>query len=264
MKTKLLSYFSSLTKAKNRYKRSAPSLAKALADTYLEFHFGVQPLVDDVAQVIADADRFRFVEYPVSASAHEKFQGASSTFTPFIGLWASTPSASQGIVSNGTYSVRYKGAVKSGCSASGRLGHVQALRLLPKDWLPTAWDLLPYSWIADYFANIGDILQALSFCFQDLTWGCKTIRTETVTKVSDFSLKSPFVPDPSVYVVVSDDRWAYGGSSTFSVKTFSRSALVSSDLIPRFHFRIPMGKYPYLNLAALLIGRARKLVPFFL
>jgi hypothetical protein len=264
MKTKLLSYFSSLTKAKNRYKRSAPSLAKALADTYLEFHFGVQPLVDDVAQVIADADRFRFVEYPVSASAHEKFQGASSTFTPFIGLWASTPSASQGIVSNGTYSVRYKGAVKSGCSASGRLGHVQALRLLPKDWLPTAWDLLPYSWIADYFANIGDILQALSFCFQDLTWGCKTIRTETVTKVSDFSLKSPFVPDPSIYVVVSDDRWAYGGSSTFSVKTFSRSALVSSDLIPRFHFRIPTGKYPYLNLAALLIGRARKLVPFFL
>jgi hypothetical protein len=263
MHDKLLSYFSSLKKVKSKYKRVVPSLAKALADTYLEFRFGVQPLVDDVAQVVADAGRFRFQEYPITASASQVFAGSDSTFTPRTGYWATTPTVSQGIVSNSTYTVRYKGAVKSGCNASGKLGFVQSLRLLPRDWLPTAWDLLPYSWIADYFANIGDIIQSLSFCYQDLAWGCKTTRTSTSNRAGEFYWKSWATFDPNTYVVVSDDRWVYGGSSTLSVTSFTRSALVSSDLIPRFQFRIPVSKYPYLNLAALLVGRAKSLVPFF-
>jgi hypothetical protein len=52
------------------------------------------------------------------------------------------------------------------------------LGISPRDWIPTAWNLLPLSFVADYFVNIGDCLSAAGV----LKSGLKVLVLTTRTK----------------------------------------------------------------------------------
>lgn len=259
LQTKLVTYLESLKKAKQKY--PSHSLPKVLADTYLEWRFGINPLVSDVAAAIADAGRYRFPTIPVKASASELYAGTNSPIRMNQG-YTSIFNPTQNLKSNSKYSVRYKGAIRSGADASGRIGMAQAWQLLPRNFLPTAWDLLPWSWVADYFTNVGDMIRSLSFVSSDLVWACKTIRSTDSKEYGNISLWNVDWL-PAGYEWVYRSYSANGGSAKFTYESTSRSVLVSSDLMPRFEFRVPTSKYPYYNLAAVLISRYAKLVPFF-
>lgn len=261
MRTKLVSYLESLTKAKRRV-RNAKALAKVLADTYLEFRFGINPLVEDVANLIADAGRYRFPVYPVRGQASDLWAGSNTIVGMGSPGYCSIFNPSHNMKSNTTYMVRFKGAIRTNASF-GQIGRAQSLRLLPSDWLPTAWDLLPWSWVADYFTNVGDIIQALSFPVSNLVWACETDRVVSTVEYSDvFLLKTNWLPQ-DYYWVKEPSFNSLGGSASFTYSDVNRSPVVGSGLIPQFEFSIPTGKYPYYNLAAVLITRAKKLVPFF-
>lgn len=256
LKEGMIHYLSSLKKVKHKNRKSPKSLPKILSDTYLEFHFGWQPLADDVASLIADAGRYRFPQYPINATAADTYQGdiQSRSFGGGFG-----PSLTQKYKSTGTYFVRYKGVVRSNSDRSGVISQAQALRLTPRDWLPTAWDLLPYSWIADYFVNVGDILQGLAFCSADLVWGCYTTRIIKQVHYNGPTL-DPFVPTVDT---VSHSESVQGGSSTFVDRHVTRSTFAPVDLVPSLEFRVPLSKYPFLNMGALLLQRSRGVVPFY-
>lgn len=260
LQDKLHGYFAQLTKAK----RVTPKrhLAKVLADTYLELHFGVLPLVDDIAQAVVRTGNFVFPTIPVKASAHQRYLG--STFEGNEGGGRGTVLYRRNSYS--TYSVRYKGAIRSTTLPDSRISIMQGYRLLPRDWLPTAWDLLPYSWIADYFANIGDIIQSLCFVFSDLTWACKsTVDENSVqTNIVDFDRTEFNTLLDSTYVADKKTSYFYPSNPVIcSCRIFTRSALVGSDLVPRFQFRIPTSKFPFYNIASILLSRYSKLLPFF-
>ncbi|DAD52021.1 TPA_asm: maturation protein [ssRNA phage Zoerhiza.3_1] len=254
----MISYLSKLSKVR-RLGKSASALKKIVVDTYLEFHFGWQPLADDVAHLIADAGRFRFPTYPISAHASEVYGGVTSTRSFAIGF---LPSTFHRYRTTDRYHVRYKGVVRSGSSASGQIGVDQALRLTPENWLPTAWDLLPYSWIADYFVNIGDILQGLSFINADLVWGCKTVRNESTNEFSDLIFQAPPPMSDGFTTYFVNSQSIFGGNAILKSRTVSRSTFSGDDLVPSLEFKIPTSKYPFLNVGALLLQRGRSLVPF--
>jgi len=258
---KLNEYISALTKVR-RSVRSGPKLKKVLADTYLEFRFGWLPLADDVGKLIADAQRYRFPVIPVRGSASENF-AASVSDVNFSYSGYCPYGLVRSLHRNINYSLRYKGAIRSGSDASGRIGLAQSLQLLPENWLPTAWDLLPYSWIADYFTNVGDIITSLSFVNSRLVWAKKSSQTRETLTYGDVRAASGFGSPPPGDTLVSDNCWASGGAGVVEWTQGSRSALTSSDLMPRFEFRIPTSKYPYFNLAALLFSRSIPIIPFF-
>lgn len=256
LKDKILSYLSSLEKVK-RSRRKPESLAKTLADTYLEYHFGWQPLVNDVASAIADCGRFRFPTIPIRASAKATFSSVDSVDSnTFLGV-----QFLRKVRTTSTYQVRYKGAVRvKNLLPDGRLPILQSLQLTPDKWLPTAWDLLPYSWMADYFINIGEVIRGFSALSSDIAWGCVTTRNRTTSQFAEWV---PSWPSFSPFVVQSMVHSCFGGSGSLWASSVNRSPFTSADLIPSLQFRLPTSKYAFANMGAILIQRSRRLVPFF-
>jgi hypothetical protein len=212
--------------------------------------------------LIADAGRFRFPVYPVHGGATGTFDSSNTLTGMAESGYCSIFKPSAYMKINSSYSVRFKGAIRTNTD-NGQIGRAQSLRLLPADWLPTAWDLLPWSWVADYFTNIGDIIQALSFPTSNLVWACETDRTINTVEYSDvFLVMKDWLP-PDYYWVQTPKFNCSGGSARFRFNNVNRSPVTGASLLPSFEFSIPTSKYPYFNLAAVLITRSKKLVPFF-
>lgn len=260
LRESILSYLSKLRKLKFSRKIPRHSLPKVLSDTYLEYHFGWAPLVDDVAQYIADIGRYRYPFYPVEASASETFQGDSGVANSGFGYFSTSVIP---YLRKYKYGVKYKGMVRSGSSVTGQISFNQSLRLEPKDWLPTAWDLIPYSWVVDYFTNVGEILQALAFVDSSLAWGCQNTRFIASCEVNNFGIKYTFSPPAFPYVRTVAEAYCYGGNYKIEKKVITRDPFIGSDLLPAFSVRIPTSKYPYFNMGAILSQSLSGLVPFF-
>jgi hypothetical protein len=115
----------------------------------------------------------------------------------------------------------------------------------PEQFLPTAWELVPYSFLIDYFTNIGDIIAGWSSLLVPLKWANKTTRkTNEVTRVamSDKSLTANFQSGTPAIVV---------GRNTYVVR-----AKYSGTTVPDFDLRVPsLGSQRWLNIAALIASR---------
>lgn len=60
---------------------------------------------------------------------------------------------------------------------------------------PTVWEVIPYSFVADYFTNIGDMIDAASFPRSTLSWVAKTI---VLTKERKLDVECQWVWDTTV------------------------------------------------------------------
>jgi hypothetical protein len=151
--------------------------------------------------------------------------------------------------------------VKTGC-VNGALPKADLLQLTPKDFLPTAWDLLPFSFIADYFANIGDIINAVSLLGTNYVFTCRTERTVSRRDYFVTGCDKLFVDAPQRMIQI-NKNWCQGGNAWFQTTSFSRTRLNSEDLLPVLRFRIPISKRPWENMGAIMAANVRVLVPFY-
>lgn len=245
-------YFEKLKKVSPRY--SSAQRARALSDTYLEYRFGVTPLFYDVQGAVKATKEF-LTGHPFRI---EKVTGKGK----IKGSALSSNAASSGsvgvfydIVDTKEFSYWIKAGIKVGAAASGD-SVPASVGILPQSWLPTAWELLPYSFLIDYFANVGSIIDAVSLVNGNVAWACSTQRTTQRTALH-----------------VRENR-AY--SSSFGpLQTYSFSAPQPSlntigvirapvyALTPSLTFRIPgFGSTQSWNIAALLVSNGVKR-PFF-
>lgn len=232
-------------------------LLREVRAAYLELTFGIQPFTDDITAILTDLGRYRFPSIPISAQATVSDPASSSTVDISSKFTYKLSRFLQTMVIASTYSVRYKGAVRTQTGMDGKIGFIQSQRLLPQDWVPTLFSILPYAWMVDYFTNIGDIIDGLCFCFNDLAWGCKTVLEKSSVTYSEVSILP--IPPPG-FPVVSSENSAYGGNAVFTCKTVNRSPLVPSDLVPRLVFTIPTRPKEWLNMMAVFQPRILKIV----
>jgi hypothetical protein len=246
-----LSHLSKVSKLLRTVPRGRKNLInKVVADTWLEFKFGWMPLAQDVGQGIADLtnNRNHQSSQPIRASARGVFRDFESTNT---GVSISVGSVRCRTRVTGYYFVTLKGAIRTGAD-SGSIGLAQNLQLDLPHFVPTVWDLLPYSWIVDYFLNVGDIIKSFSFRFSDMSWGCKTIRTVHQYDWTYYMTLDNF--SPLVQYIISRNDTSVNPSGT--VSSFQRTPLNSGDLIPQVRLSLPLGsEKPWENMAALLFGR---------
>jgi len=254
-----LKYFSSLKKAKRRYPR-ARDLRKALSDSYLEYRFGWRPLALDIADAISNIDRRRMSNvascFGSATDTRQLDHIGPDPYQPFPETFLSLETY---VLAK--YQIRIKGAIRLNLDDQGNIPLAQSLQLSTlNDFAVTAWDLLPYSFVVDYFTNVGDIVNSLTFPTSDLTYACMT---EHFTITNSYNIES--VPIPS------DVNWNYDDTGTLSgtnprfiATRFTRSSVSDSlDLVPTVRFSLPVSSRPWENIAALISSNTKSLVPFF-
>jgi len=256
----IVDHYERLSKASRRYRAwDVPSRTKALADSYLEWTFGFKPLAIDIAQGYEGLrTRFRHMTniVPVSAGATATHTGSNTFFT--VGGQSLNVTGTKKSVSK--YQERMKGGYRVGLQPDGSLLPVDVLQIRTlDDFKITAWDLLPYSFLIDYFTNIGDIIHASTAVSANVVWGNSTSRRQTIDTYQ-YKAIPQFIGSPATTVITSNI--CRSGDSISSVTSFTRDVLTPAQLIPEFRFSLPTSAKPWINIAALVLSGGR-LCPFF-
>lgn len=112
--------------------------------------------------------------------------------------------------------------------------------IMPSQFLPTVWELIPYSWLVDYFTNMGDIVAAACRNYGDLSWYSGTanshIRNSRTAKFLDVNSNMTLQGSLPCF-----DEWL--------LKEVSRSGTKPST--PPFQFDVPNTVAKWLNVGFL-------------
>jgi len=222
-------------------KKSLKSLNQAISGTWLEYVYGWRPLIADIESACnAYSQHEADVQY---LRAYGKAEGAQSDSNR---VWVNH------FANYGSYIVEetkrqrqkcvYKGVVrlKPEIQASSARNVIRLSGFGIEEFVPTAWELIPYSFVVDYFSNIGTILNSITPLFYDwVWWSCAITRTSKVTYQTKAGVKSPFT-------------WAWSEShvpGTSECVAYSRSKPVLSLPVPQVE--LPGSGWQWANLLAL-------------
>jgi len=246
----LNSYFRDVRKYARGSKKAK---RKVLADTWLEYSFGWAPLVGDIKQGV-DA----YIKHKEKVLTNRLTRRGSESSVEFLNVdqpgsnFAGVPTRYSRSVAR-TVSVQYIVGLRfAGDGKSPDVGVFERAGLTLSQFVPTLWEVCPWSFLADYFTNIGDIINAGATNTSDVIWACKTVRSESIFTGSES-------PDSSVsFNNGSTARIVTGSPCTFVSKhvVVTRSIPVLS--LPRFEVSVPGNPTQWINMAA-LGASARKL-----
>lgn len=216
-----------------------------VAGTWLEYSFGWTPLVRDIQ------DAMKALAETFSGKLHQTvFSAKGESEEPWL-RHEVVNSTVGGLnyrlyyQTKGNIVVRYKGGVVSEVSTYPTIRETWGIRF--QDIVPTVYELIPYSFLLDYFSNLGDVLSAMSQGPVHLAWGNKTSRLERTTRMTSGEYYST--------VNGSVSGGLAGGSS--SLVSFVRTPvnLVSVGLSD-LRFQVPgFGSKKWLNIGALALLR---------
>jgi hypothetical protein len=212
---------------------------EAAAESWLEYSFGWRPWLNDISDGLAAfrglANSEQYLKFSASSVKQMKDPMKSKTASgwQFVTLQSRHARSTD-------YLVRYRGEVRLGVHG---LSAPRSFGLLPGELIPAAWELLPWSFLIDYFVNIGDVLDSVvTLSTSDFAWVNKTTRAKYECLTQTYC--------DSSYDHVSSD-----GSSHVVRKVVKRKAL-SSVPMPSLQIRNRLSTSKVLNIAALLQLRA--------
>lgn len=151
-----LTFLAELGKTRDMFKnllvrivrKQYPKNAKDLAQAWLEWRYGWRTLIYDI-QDIDDA---------VRSLAHKRERytertGTSTSWTSTTNQDFDTTSASFRVKTETSYAVSRRGSVAADISPANFMANPAI----------TAWELMPWSFVLDWFVSVGDSLAAMSF-----------------------------------------------------------------------------------------------------
>lgn len=153
---------------------------KAISQTWLEGAFGWRPFVNDLADASQAyqevnnklADRFENIR---AVGKDSKF---IDEFNGFVSLPAGSNMqcwVSRRTVDNAVCIIR--GQVKASANTTP-MDKLRIFGMSAGEFIPTVWELLPWSFLVDYFTNIGDILENSVTDTSNLAWSATATITE--------------------------------------------------------------------------------------
>lgn len=190
---------------------------KVLSDTYLEWTFGASPLISEIGAI---ADLYLEMKTRGFSNGLKRLSYRFSDETSTANLLGSAPGwTGTGItvptteVIHARSSWQYVVWIDQGLIFNdGAVGFLSdAAKFDLAEIVPTAWELLPWSFLIDYFTNIGDVL-GCTFDFNRNVAFAKLTKFNTVTR---FHVPGkPKSAEPDVYVPTEFIPWEYTSQYT--------------------------------------------------
>lgn len=249
-------YLGAVTKRARGAKRS--SLGRIVGDTWLEYAFGWMPMINDIkdagAALNQRLERYQGSYAKVTATGkEERYDFAGSVRNQGYSILGVDWDAYR----RSKFTHKYYGEVESVCP-----NPLQAdMTLFGTNWreiVPTAWELMPYSFLVDYFTNIGDLIDAWSVRSSSIRWVSQTRRADiTVTSCNHTVRWEPW----KVGCVGPDTSMLSCSPAVLRGKAVDRVGL-SQVPLPSLTWKMPGMSTKWLNLAALApnLNRTRKLL----
>jgi len=235
----------------NRLKRDGPRLPRSrrpsfVRDTWLEYSYGWSPLFSDVGDAIDNFYQSKWVrplfKFVKGNSGLLRADFATGTRTAFDGWAQHTLQWDQTQIKEA--GVRYYGVYRStgdGVANLGRWG------FSPSEFVPTLWEPIPYSFLVDYFTNIGDIISSWSYRHLVPDWTARGEVRRSISKTENAKILPNLEIAPFGYHFYSSGKL---GESTLSSKLIARKRLVYPGL-PSLECQVPGMGTKWVNIAAL-------------
>lgn len=137
-------------------KTALPKNAKELSSDWLAYQYGVKPLLSDIEGLISELNRGGVFRTDVIGSRHEKVSSNGAGYTGDNGTYTIGPYCSWSTKLEAEVTVKYK--LKSEVNSNG-------LKLMSSIGIANpaalAWELVPWSFVIDWFIPIGDYLNTI-------------------------------------------------------------------------------------------------------
>lgn len=233
---------------------------RVLRDQWLEYSFGWAPLVNDIKdakQAIDDAVELRQSQFVTGSALKRALANQDLQRSVVNYASGSYLRAIYDQVDIYTITCRYYGRVKlKAINPAGPRLLRQTFGFTWQDFVPSIWELIPYSFLVDYFSNIGDIISVLTFQESELKWKSRTTRVVLDREITNFVFLPPILAGGDAEQVT--DLLVYPPVQKHESKTLERLR-VTWPLIIDFRFKIPGLGLKWLNIAAL--AKMRSLTP---
>jgi hypothetical protein len=250
-------YMEDVRKNALRYqpRRSLPGrrkFEKAIADSWLEVAFGIKPLLSDVKDAAKAAIQLaydnNYKRDRIVATAEVLYDGANSSVNASTGT--SFVRLNQVTVSQTVHRARWVAYLDwTRSAATGSMERVlEVTGFRPDLFVPTLYELAPWSFLVDYFSNLGTVIET----------GCQS---QSVVKFALLSYHLERV-DRSVTnalgsIVLTSDIFGSPGRQTVIRKSFFRPNATSQIPSVPFSVSIPGKPTQYVNMLALWRGKAK-------
>lgn len=217
--------------AKGQGRQRARAIKDAIAGTYLEWQYAVKPTISDcndaakAFRAMASARTFDMIRV-IGEGASTRTENRTRGFSYGTG-WSGGGNQEERLTFH--VDVILRGAWRSD-KADSTLPIPMQFGLDLGSLLPTAWELIPWSFLIDYFSNIGDVLDAWGMRFIDFAWLNETVRLrssilavppvgfQTLTGGNPYEVYFKTTAKPTLHVRSNTKRFPYDNSWTPSVQ----------------------------------------------
>jgi hypothetical protein len=245
-----LTAFQSSAKKRARGKRTDKMKKKAVAESWLEYSFGWAPLVADVenlanAAAATISGSMRSFDIRSSGRKDSLNEEGSGWFSSPGWLLYSYDMSRRMITESRCY---FSGTVDVDINKPGRFSSQFGLTM--DNWIPSIWELVPWSFAVDYFTGLGDFLSSITLPWSNFRYINKSLITQRHKEYYRVRLVSTLLNDNThrQKATVSPDD----GSKTTNT-SFSRERVYNIIRWPAL--RVPGYKEAYINLGALVALR---------
>lgn len=235
------------------------------ASLWLEYAFGWMPLFNDLQSAAELLARIEPRIRPVRGTAKVSTCTAGENWEilePNTGDYKTSPGFNYITRTSTETSCIIKGAIKTSLLQPGynSSGIAERWGLSCRQFIPTIWELLPYSWIADYFSNLGAVLNGAFFDESVLAWKFRVRKSyrEREFTVSKFQFPATVKGGSITQTHSLKSSSSSPGTSRAREEILDRDVPTGST--PSLTLRYPsFGSQKWANLGAFLIQRAKAL-----
>lgn len=217
---------------------------KIIGGTWLENAFGWQPLINDIKSGAEGLSRILTYTPPHKVVTGYGFDIESpQAFTDSMPLGTGV-TMRRNFQDTRSASVRFRGCVAG--VYPGFNGALETFGMNLSSLVPSLYELIPYSFLVDYFSNLGSVISGCSFASGSVKWCVKTIRqVQTRTLLS-----CDFTTTPLSGWVETSYSASPGGQPCATSSSFSRHSYAGS-FVPSFTVQVPGSSLKWLNIGAL-------------